>query len=155
MPDMPAGTLRTLCIASFVNTGLFLVIYGLGVLSMAAVRDIPYEEYESLFLDRVAAFADPALRGEVEEVLLLMHQHGVLLMMILFARTALRFYGALGMWRGRPNGFHIYAFAQLVGIFAPHLVLPWKFLGIGGPVAAVVITAWYGSLVRKSGPPRK
>lgn len=123
-----------------------MLVYGLGVLSMWAMRGVPFAEYEAIFIDRFGAITDPAMRGELEAILLLLYEDGATLMLILFARTALRSYGVLGMWRGRANAFHIYALAQLAGIFAPHLVLPWSYLGITGPLAAVALTALYGSL---------
>jgi hypothetical protein len=53
------------------------------------------------------------------------------------------------MWRGKAVGFQLYAGAQLIGIFAPHLILPWAYLGVGGPLLAVGMTALYGTKLKR------
>lgn len=147
-PAPPTGRpqlITNLGILTFINTGFFVLVYGMGVLGMAGVQSMPRDEFDSIVqpqLDRY--FSGP----QMEDALLMMdvvYQHGFALMGILFLRTLLRLAGALGMWRGRMWGFYLYAFAQLASIFAPHLILPWKFLGLGGPLVAVAMTALYGT----------
>lgn len=147
-PAPPPGRpqlITNLGVLSFVNTGFFLFVYGIGVLGMSGIQRIPREEFDALVqpqLDRY--FSGP----QMDDAVLMMdvvYQHGFALMGVLFLRTLFRLAGALGMWRGRLWGFHLYAFAQLAGIFAPHLFMPWKFLGLGGPLIAVAMTALYGT----------
>ena len=79
----------------------------------------------------------------------ILHGSGVLLMVIFLLRTVARLVGAIGIWRGRKQGFYIYAGAQLVGLFVPFLVLPLAFLGVFGPLMTVGITALYGSQLKR------
>lgn len=144
----PDAILRMYAVGSFLNTGFFMLLYGLGILSMAAIRTMPYAEFEGLFLQQLGAIEDREVAASAQAMLHIFHESGVLLLTIFFLRTALRFSGVLLMWRGRKQGFHLYVFAQLVGIFAPHLVLPWHFLGLWGPLAAVGMTALYGAQVK-------
>ncbi len=141
--------LRFYAVGSFINTGAFMLVYGLGLLSMLVVRGMPFEEYEVLFTRQIAGMVDADQLPRVEEMLILLHTSGVALMVILFLRTVLRFMGVLMMWRGMKQGFHLYAFAQLAGIFAPHIVLPWSYLGVWGPLAAVGMTALYGMQIKQ------
>lgn len=144
----PDAILRMYAVGSFLNTGFFMMLYGFGMLSMAAVRNMPFDEFEELFLQQLQAISDPDVASGAEAMLHIFHESGVLLLGIFFLRTVLRFTGVLLMWRGRRQGFHFYAFAQLAGIFAPHLVLPWHYLGLWGPLAAVGMTALYGAQVK-------
>lgn len=144
-PDANRSLLRALCVASFLNTGLCMVLYGIGLLSMLMIASMPYADYEALFQQQMKDFFDAGMLGRTDELLHIIHGSGVALLAILFARTLVRFMGVMLMWRGRILGFHIYAFAQLAGIFAPHLVLPWSYLGFFGPLMAIGMTAVYGS----------
>jgi hypothetical protein len=143
--------LRWLLMASLANTGLFTILYALGLLSVMAIGDIPYEEFEAMFLERVEAMADPEALPAMLGMVQVLHQSGVALMSLLLGRTVLRLYGVVQMYKGRRQGFHIYAIAQLAGIFAPHLVLPLAYMGLWGPLAAVAMTALYGSQVKHIG----
>lgn len=140
--------LRFYAVGSFLNTGFFMLLYGFGLLSMAVVRTMPYAEFEGLFLQQLEAIGDRDVAAGAEAMLHIFHESGVLLLGILFLRTAARFMGVLLMWRGRRRGFHLYAAAQLLGIFAPHIVLPLAYLGLWGPLAAVAMTALYGTQVK-------
>jgi len=137
--------ITNLGILSFINTGLFLFIYAMGMLGMAGVQSLTREEFDALMQPQLDLYFSGPGMEQMEEMMGLMYEHGLGLAAILFLRTALRLTGVLGMWRGRMWGFHIYAVAQLAGIFAPHLFLPWKFLGFGGPLLAVAMTAVYGT----------
>jgi hypothetical protein len=53
------------------------------------------------------------------------------------------------LWRGRRSGFHLYAGAQLLGLFLPHVILPLSLLGFFGPLMTVGITALYGSQYKR------
>jgi hypothetical protein len=132
--------LRFMAVFSFLNCGLFLLFYGVGAIAMIGFQRMPYQEMETLFLERSEWSV-----GTVKEVLPLLHVNGVLLLVIYFLRTAARFIGVLLMWKGRLIGFHVYAVAQLAGIFAPHIVLPWSMLQVWPALAAVAMTAFYGN----------
>lgn len=153
LPDEQGNTTRpeligSLGVLSFINTGLFMVVYGLGMLAMLAVRTMPVEEYSALMLES-ASWLPEESQVAMEEMSVLLHESGVLLMFLLFLRTVLRFIGVRGMWVGRRWGFHVYAFAQLAGIFAPHLVLPLSQLGFFAPLLSVATTAIYGTQLKR------
>lgn len=145
--DRP-GLIAGLGIATFINTGLFTLIYGLGVLGILAVQQMPFDEFNALFDDARAMLGDED-PDRFDTMVAILHAHGSALMGVFFLRTVLRLVGAIGMWRGRRNGFYVYAAAQLLGIFAPHLFLPWSMLGDFGPLMAVGMTAAYGSQLKR------
>lgn len=155
LPDEQGKTERppliaSLGVLSFINCGLFIVLYGLGALTMLVVRGMPVDEYRAMMESQMAVLmGGDDQRALVEQVAGLLHASGFPLMLILLARTVLRLVGAIGIWRGRRAGFHIYAAAQLLGIFAPHLVLPWSMLGFFGPLASVAVTALYGTQLKR------
>ena len=135
--------LRFMAVLSSLNCGLFLVIYGVMAVAMIGFQGMPYQEMEEQFLT-ASEWSPDAVLG-IRERLQVLHADGVLLMVILFVRTAVRFTGVLLMWKGRLLGFHVYAVAQLAGIFAPHIVLPWSMLQVWPALAAVAMTAFYGN----------
>lgn len=154
LPDESGSTRRPdllafLAVLGFLNSGFFGILYLIGVPTMLVVAQLPLEEYMALFS---AQMADLPAEMEEEQILWfaeMLHTHGALIMGILLARTVARFVGILFMWRGRKVGFHIYAAAQLIGIFAPHILLPWSLLGMGGPLLAVGMTALYGTQAKR------
>ena len=141
--------MRGLLLLSTLNTSLCVLVYGIGLLSMGVVTQLPYAEYEALFNQQGAGLFDPEAMARSGEVLRIIHEHGVLLLGLLLARTLARLVGVVLMWRGRVVGFHVYAIAQLAGIFLPHLVLPWAYLGFLGPLMSVAMTALYGSQLKQ------
>ncbi|MCC6541921.1 MAG: hypothetical protein IT225_06845 [Flavobacteriales bacterium] len=154
LPDESGSTerpdlIQVLGSITFVNTGLFMALYSLMFLSMLVLRQMPVDEFVASISDSAALYLPKENLGEMESIARLLHAHGVLLMAIYLARTVLRFIGALGMWRGRRSGFHLYAAAQFVGLFAPHIVLPWSMLGVFGPLLTVAVTAMYGSQLKR------
>lgn len=157
LPDAMGSTERpplisTLGVLSFINTGLFMLIYGLGLLGMLGIKSIPYDEFISKANEAVAPYLANMNEQEaasIPELLELVYNSGAVLCGLLLLRTVVRFIGALGMWKGRRSGFFIYAAAQLAGIFAPHLVLPFKYMGTWGPILAVAFTALYGTQLKR------
>ncbi|MBK8226704.1 MAG: hypothetical protein IPK70_05960 [Flavobacteriales bacterium] len=145
------GLIAGLGIATFINTGLFTLVYGVGILGMLAVQQMPFDEFNGLFDDARTMLGDED-PDSFDAMIAILHGHGPALMGVFFLRTVLRLVGAIGIWRGRRNGFYLYAGAQLLGIFAPHLYLPWDMLGVFGPLMAVGITAAYGSQLKRLGP---
>lgn len=142
------GLLSALGALTFINAGFFTVLYTIGVLGMMAVQRMPLDEVMALFDDARQAMGDAGAE-QLDAVVPVLHAHGAALMGILLLRTVLRLIGAIGMWRGMRKGFYLYAAAQLLGIFAPHLFLPWSMLGVFGPLLAVGMTAAYGSQLKR------
>lgn len=154
LPDDAGSTRRpeligVLGLLTFVNTGVFVLLYSLALIAMLMVRELPQEEFVQLLRDGALKYMPAEETGPMERVALILHHSGVALMLVYLLRTVVRLVGAIGMWRGRKVGFHLYAFAQIVGLFAPHLILPWDLLGIGGPLLAVAMTAAYGSQLKR------
>lgn len=153
LPDDTGSTKRpdliaTLGVLTFINAGVFTLLYALGILVMLAVRTMPMEDYTAMMVEN-ASWLPEESRGAMESMSVLLYESGAVLMLILFMRTVLRLIGAMGMWKGRRWGFHVYAAAQLGGIFAPHLVLPWAMLGMLAPLLAVGMTALYGTQLKR------
>lgn len=154
LPDENGNTTRPELIKvlgpfSFVNTGFFMILYGMMVMAMMVIREMPAEEFVAMIRESAERFMPGEEMDEMESIARIFHANGVLLMSIYFVRTLARFIGMLGIWRGRRSGFHLYAVAQLVGLFAPHLVLPWSMLGFFGPLLTVGMTALYGSQLKR------
>lgn len=155
LPD-PAGStkrpdvLSVLGVLTFLNTGIFMLLYLFGVFGMMAVSKMPLDEFTQLIKDGLSSYPLPAEQmGMMEQMAGLLHSSGVTLMLIFLTRTVARFIGALGIWKGKKSGFFIYAAAQVVGLFAPFLILPWSMLGVFGPLMTVGVTALYGSQLKR------
>lgn len=154
LPDAEGNAQRPqllsfLAVLGFINTSFFGILYAFGVPAMMVLAEMPLEEYLELFSKQMAASPVAASPEEIRWFAELLHGHGTLLMFILLVRTVVRFTGIVMMWQGKKLGFHIYAVTQLVGIFAPHIVLPLSLLGLGGPLLAVGMTALYGTQVKR------
>lgn len=154
LPDASGSTKRpdlisVLGILTFINTGLFILIYLLGMLGMTAMGRIPLEEFVQLMNDAAAQYLQGDQAAMLEEMAVILHSSGVTLMLIFLVRTVVRLIGMVGIWKGQKNGFYLYAGAQLVGLFAPLLVLPASFLGVFGPLMTVAVTALYGSQLKR------
>lgn len=155
LPDEAGNTKRpellsVLGVLTFINAGAFLLFYAIGALGMLAVQQMPLEEFMGMVREG-AKWVSEEEWANMEPVLAIVHGNGAALMGLYWVRTLLRLLGAIGMWRGKRSGFHLYAAAQLGGIFLPHLILPWSLLGFGGPFMSVVITALYGSQLKRLG----
>ncbi len=154
LPDENGSTARpqligVLGLLTFLNAGLFIVVYGIGLVAMLGVQRMPQEEFMELVRESAAVYMEGDAADQMEAILPVIHASGAELMAIYLARTVLRLIGAIGIWRGRRRGFHLYAAAQLLGIFAPHLILPWSAMGVLGPLLAVGMTAAYGSQLKR------
>ncbi len=145
LPPLRSGLITRLGTLSFINTGLFILLYSLGLVFAAAARQLPYERYEAMMRPQVEQFAQGDEVAPMLEMMDLLYWNGVPFMALLLLRTVARLAGVLGIWKGRMWGFHAYAVAQLAGIFLPHLVLPLKYLGLGGALCAIGCTALYGT----------
>ncbi|MCB0794588.1 MAG: hypothetical protein KDB88_07605, partial [Flavobacteriales bacterium] len=143
-PDMISG----LGILSFVNIGLFILIYGLAFVVMLGLKSVPEEEFIGMMRQQVEDLGSmmPADQlGMVEEIGTLLYHSGAMLMLIYLLRTLVRGWGVLSMWRGRKSGFTVYAAAQVIGIFAPHIILPFSMMGLFGPILTIVMVVLYGT----------
>lgn len=154
LPDETGSTKRpdvisVLGILTFVNTGMFILLYLLMLFLMLGARQMPQDEFVALFTESAGKYVSGDELQQVESIVRIFHVSGVALMCIYLVRTVGRLVGALGMWRGRRSGFYIYATAQVVGLFAPHLILPWSMLGVFGPLLAVAVIALYGSQLKR------
>lgn len=154
LPDETGSTKRpdvisVLGILTFMNTGFFLLIYLLGLFGMMGLNQMPQDEFAALVHDAAGKYMPEEDMFKLDEIVRIIHASGVSLMLIYLARTIVRLIGAIGIWRGKKNGFYLYAAAQLVGLFAPHLILPWSMLGFFGPLMTVAITAIYGSQLKR------
>jgi hypothetical protein len=137
--------IRDLGIASFINTGFFAFLYGVGMLFSVGVQQMPYNEFEAGMRPQLELYSGGEDIGPMLEMMAIFHAHGVALMALLFLRTVARLVGVIGLWQGKAWGFQVYAVAQLAGIFLPHIILPWNMLGLGGPLLAIGMTALYGT----------
>ncbi|MEZ4739277.1 MAG: hypothetical protein R2818_07930 [Flavobacteriales bacterium] len=154
LPDASGSTKRPdiisgLGILTFINSGMFIIIYAFGLFGMMAVAQMPVDEFIAVMYDGAGKYLEAEQLDMLDELARILHSSGVTLMLIYLVRTIARLIGAVGMWRGRKVGFHIYAVAQLVGLFLPHIILPWSFLGIFGPLMTVGMTAAYGSQLKR------
>lgn len=154
LPDGNGSTKRpdvisVLGLLTFINTGLFILLYGLFVLGMMMVSKMPEAEFAKILHEAAGQYMPEDAMFSLDELARTLHSNGVLLMVIYFVRTIVRLIGAIGIWRGKKSGFYIYAAAQLLGLFAPHFILPWSFLGVFGPLLTVAITAIYGSQLKR------
>ncbi len=154
LPDANGSTKRpdvisVLGLFTFLNTGLFILVYMLGMFGMMAIGKMPADEFAQLMHDAADKYMPEEQMFMIDDLSRVLHSSGLLLMGIYLLRTGLRLFGAIGIWRGRKQGFYIYAGAQLFGLFAPHIVLPWSLLGVFGPLMTVAITAIYGSQLKR------
>ncbi|MCB0770106.1 MAG: hypothetical protein KDC00_06850 [Flavobacteriales bacterium] len=154
LPDAEGSTKRpdvvsVLGILTFINSGLFILIYLVGLLGMSTIAAMPQDEFVQLMYDGAGKYLEAEQMDMMDSLARILHGSGVMLMLIYLVRTVVRSMGALGIWRGRKVGFYIYAAAQLIGLFLPHLILPWSFLGFFGPLMTVAMTAAYGSQLKR------
>lgn len=146
------GLVSILGILTFINTGIFILLYGLGLLGTAGLKSVPLEEFEATVQEAMAPYTANMSEedlAEMDRIIPIIYNSGALLCGLLLLRTILRLVGALGMWKGRKSGFYTYALAQIAGIFLPLLVLPMSFVGFWGPVFALGMTAAYGSQLKR------
>lgn len=155
LPDASGSTKRpdvisVLGLLTFINCGLFIIVYLFGMIGMMAVGKMPLDEFITLMEEAGASYMlQEEQQTMLAEMAAILHASGATLMLIFLLRTVARLYGAIGIWRGRTQGFYIYAGAQLVGLFVPFLVLPLSFLGVFGPLMTVAVTALYGSQLKR------
>lgn len=154
LPDDTGSTKRpdvisVLGLLTFINTGISILMYLVMLLAFTMAGQMPEGEFITLFMDAAKQYLSGDDLDRMEGLVRIFHAHGVAIMGIYLVRTVGRLVGAIGMWRGRKMGFYVYATAQLVGLFAPHLFLPWEMLGVFGPLLAVGMTAAYGSQLKR------
>jgi hypothetical protein len=154
LPDADGNTKRpdvisVLGILTFINTGAFILIYLIGLFGMSVIAQMPVDEFVEVMNEGAGKYLEAEQHDMLEELARILHGSGVMLMIIYLVRSVARFVGAMGIWKGRKMGFYIYAGAQLIGLFLPHMILPWSFLGIFGPLMTVGMTAIYGSQLKR------
>ena len=156
LPDDAGETKRpdlinVLGILTFINAGVFILIYAIGLIGMVGVSQMPVDEFVTLVMDAAGTYLPDEGKEQFDAIARILHASGTTLMLIYLLRTVARLMGAIGIWRGKRSGFYLYAGAQLVGLFLPHIVLPWSLLGTFGPLMTVAITALYGSQLKRLG----
>lgn len=154
LPDANGSTERpdvisVLGVLTFINSGTFLFIYTMCLFGMIGLAQMPQDEFAALVHEAAGRYMEEDEMSRLDELVRIIHGSGAVLMLIYLVRTILRLVGAIGIWRGRKSGFYLYAAAQLGGLFAPHLVLPWSMLGVFGPLMAVAMTAVYGGQLKR------
>lgn len=145
LPWQRPRLIRDLGILSFLNTGIFIFLYALVLLFAVGAQQMPYDRFEASMRPQLELYAAGEDIGPMLEMMAIFHAHGVALMALLLLRTVARLVGVVGLWQRKGWGFRVYAIAQLAGIFLPHLILPWKMLGVVGPLLSVGMTALYGT----------
>jgi len=143
-----APMLKQLLTLSFINIGAFVVFYSIGLIGMLGIKQLTFDEFVATVKPQIELLGGYDALPGVEQLTRLIYEQGAMLMGILLLRTVVRGIGVYLIHHGRKHGFMVYATAQLVGIFLPHLVLPWAYLGFFGPLASVSMTALYGSILR-------
>ncbi len=143
-PEKPS-LLPVLLVLSYINTGFFALFYLIAIFAMMAVQSLPFDEFQARIEEQLATLPQSEDLVGIQDLFGLLHAHGVALFIILFLRTALRLVGVIMMHQRRYTGFHVYAAAQLLGLFAPFIIHPWSMFGIFGPIMTVLMVALYGS----------
>ncbi|HQV52483.1 MAG TPA: hypothetical protein PLD17_09530 [Flavobacteriales bacterium] len=143
-----APLLKQLLTVSFMNIGAFVVFYSIGMIGMLGIKQLTFDEFVGTIEPQIELMGGYDALPGIEQLTHLIYDHGAMLMALLLLRTVVRGIGAYLIYKGRKNGFMVYAIAQLVGIFLPHIVLPWVYLGFFGPLSSVSMTALYGSILR-------
>ncbi|MFZ1333566.1 MAG: hypothetical protein WAR83_15335 [Flavobacteriales bacterium] len=146
--NVKAPLLKQLLTISFINIGAFVVFYSIGIIGMLGIKQLTFEEFLSTIEPQIELMGGYDSIPGIEQLTRLIYDSGAMLMTLLLVRTIVRGIGAYLIYKGRKHGFMVYATAQLVGIFLPHIVLPWAYLGFFGPLASVSMTALYGSILR-------
>lgn len=141
--------IQFLGVLTFINSGFFILVYAIGLFAMFGLQQMSLEEVQGLFEEGGVQYMPEESRELLDGLVPLFHAHGAALMGIYLLRTLIRLTGAIGIWKGKRSGFHLYAGAQLLGIFAPHLILPWSLLGVFGPLMSIAMTAAYGSQLKR------
>lgn len=137
-PVRPPALTR-LCIISFIDQGVFILLYLLCIPAAAVMRDMEPEALNAM----VRTVYGPLLQGDQLDTLQpyidLLRAHGVVLMIVFALRTLARLIGTWRMWNLKNDGLHIYISAQLLGLLLPMLIAGAKLFA---PVSLVVILGW-------------
>lgn len=137
-PVRPPALAR-LCIASFIDQGVFILLYLLCIPAAAMIKDMDPDALNNM----VRTAYGPLLKADqldtAMQYLDLLRTHGVALMTVFALRTIARFIGTLRMWKLKSDGLHIYITAQLLGLLVPMLIAGAKLFA---PVSLVVILGW-------------
>lgn len=141
--DMITG----LGIISFINTGLFLLLYGIGILAMGTLKDMPQEQYDEVMTTAMEKYFQGDQLEEIMSMMQLVKDQGVTLMLLLFALTAFRLFSVFRMWRMQRSGFMMYAGAQVARVLAPVILMGAAFMSwFGAFMAAVMVVLYYTQL---------
>ncbi len=145
LPPEKSNLLPVLLVLSYINTGFFIFFYGIALITMYFVGQMPYDEFQATVSEQMETLPQRGDLEGIEEVLFIFHASGVLIFSLLLLRTIARLIGVIMMHKRKANGFYVYAAAQLIGLFLPFIVMPWSMFGVFGPIMTVVMVALYGS----------
>jgi hypothetical protein len=106
-PERPTF-LKVLCILTFVNCGIMILIYLLGSLALG----ISGERAEELMGNMTQNYPQLQMQFPVENASEFFHQIGMICLICLFANIA-SLVGAIMMWNLNKIGFFIYVIAEL------------------------------------------
>lgn len=138
----PAG-LQRLAVASFINQGLVLPLYLLGIPLAVYMQGMDAEDLVEAMRTQYEGLIGAGDMDQAEALARALHAHGVAVMSILALRTLVRFAGVLRMWYGHADGFHIYTSTQLLGVLLPMLIGGNIFFSPFGLGAAVLWCVLY------------
>lgn len=137
-PARPPALTR-LCIASFLDQGLFIPLYLLGIPATMVMREMD----PTVLNDTVRAFYSGFVPAEqlddVFNYVTLLREHGLALMIVFALRTIGRLIGTLRMWKLKGDGLHIYITSQLLGLLVPMIIAGAKLFA---PISLVIVLAW-------------
>jgi len=144
-PDM----VSVLGILSFINCGLFILIYLLGLMGVSGLSSMPQEDLDAALSDAFSQFGDSLTQEQMDQAYQavdIMKESGVMFMLLLLIITIVRLIGVSKMWKNRKQGFTLYAGAQLARVIVPVLLLGaslgFSWFGTG---MAALITVLYGT----------
>ncbi len=137
-PARPAGLTR-LCVMSFIDQGLFLLLYILGIPAAIVLKNTDADQVNAMVERFYSGLLEPEQIQAATRTVEMMRDHGVALMSVLALRTLVRFIGTLRMWRLHWKGFHIYTTAQLLGLLVPMLIAGSELFT---PLSLIIVLGW-------------
>jgi hypothetical protein len=146
-PDMVTG----LGIMSFVNCGLFLIVYLVALMGVSGLNSIPEDELQAQLDEAFEQMAGTVSEADVEQVYVVLDvlkEKGVMIMAVLLVLTALRLFGVMKMWKNQKQGFHIYAGGQVARVLAPILFFGSLGVSVFGSILAVLMIVGYGTQMK-------
>ncbi len=147
IPAKRTDAMSALGILGFINTGVFLLIYLLGVFGTMGLSDMPDEEWNQRISEAFEQYESMMSPEDMENALTIMpiiKEKLWVLLLLLFVLTAVRLLAIIQMWKLKAHGWVIYATSQGLRVFAPIMVIGMAGLSIFGAILAAGMTlGWY------------